>query len=131
MLVIRDWIQQLGGTRLSLAVIPFAAAASYAAGTLAGWTTLQRIALASALAFLLSETLEAAVFAPLRRRSPTLGVLLSGAAGTLLDSYVFLSVAFGSLAFFDGQVVAKGEMILVGAALTALRRRTAPVPAAA
>lgn len=130
-LVVRDWIQQAAGTLLSVAIIPLAALASYLVAVEAGWTTLQRVALASAAAFLLSETLEALVFSPWRRRSPTAGVLLSGAAGTLLDSFVFLTLAFHSLAFFGGQVVGKGEMLLVGVVLTALRRRAAPVPAAA
>jgi uncharacterized PurR-regulated membrane protein YhhQ (DUF165 family) len=125
--VLRDWLAQLAGFGWGLAVIPVAGAASSLIGEAAGWTGLRKIAVASVLAFLASETLEAAVFAPLRRRSLTGGVLASGLVGNALDSWLFLTLAFGSLAFFWGNFVGKAEMILVGAALTATRRRLAPV----
>lgn len=122
-LVLRDWAQALYGLRWTLPLIPLAGGVSWLAGTLAGWTTLQRVALASVCAFVVSETVEALVFTPLRRRSLTLGVALSATVGNLIDSALFLWLAFGSLTFLRGQVVGKGEMIALGVALTALRRR--------
>lgn len=49
--------------------------------------------------------------------------------GNALDSWLFLTLAFGSTAFFWGNFVGKAEMILVGGAMTALRRYALPVTA--
>ncbi len=127
-LVLRDWLNQLS-PKLSLALIPVASGISYAAGELAGWSALQKIALASVAAFCVSEAVEWVVFAPLRKRSLTLGVALSGSVGIALDSYVFLTLAFGSLAFFDGQMIGKAETLAAGVLLTASRRKLLPVAA--
>jgi len=127
--VLRDWLQQLAGFAWALAAIPVAGVASYLIGEAAGWTGLQKIAVASLVAFLASETLEVAVFTPLRKRSLTAGVLASGMVGNALDSWLFLTLAFGSTAFFWGNFVGKAEMIAVGAALTAVRRYALPVAA--
>ena len=127
--VLRDWLQQIAGFAWAVAAIPVAGVASYLIGEAAGWTSLQKIAVASLLAFLASETLEVVVFTPLRKRSLTAGVLASGMVGNALDSWLFLTLAFGSTAFFWGNFVGKAEMILVGAVLTALRRHKLPVTA--
>ena len=100
---------------------------SWLVGDLAGWTGLERIAVASVVAFSVSETVEALVFTPLRRRHMTVGVALSATVGNALDSWIFLQIAFGSQAFFAGNFVGKSEAIMVGVLLTMLRRRAAPV----
>ncbi len=64
----------------------------------------------------------------LAHAGPGFGRLLS--PRNALDSWLFLTLAFGSLAFFWGNFVGKAEMILVGAALTATRRRLLPVRSA-
>ena len=58
-----------------------------------------------------------------------LGVALSGTAGLALDSWLFLSIAFDSLAFLWGQFWGKNEAIAVGVLLTAGRRVLLPAPA--
>lgn len=128
-LVLRDWIQQLRGLRWAVPLMLVAGAASYLAGVALGWTDLQKIAVASVVAFTVSEALEILVFTPLRARHLTLGVALSGTAGAALDSYLFLAIAFGSQAYFAGNFVGKVEMVAVGAALTAARRARLPVAA--
>ena len=128
-LVLRDWFQQLTNLWRSLALVYIAGIASYAAGVAFGWTSLQKIAVASLVAFTVSETLEAVVFTPLRNRSLTAGVALSSTVGNAVDSWIFLTLAFGSTAFFWGQFWGKTEMIIVGVALTATRRKWAPVTA--
>lgn len=122
-LVIRDWLQQLTNLWWSLALMVLAAASSYLIGVAAGWTSLQKIAIASVIAFLVSESIEAVVFTPLRNRNLTLGVGLSATVGNAIDSYLFLTIAFGSLAFFWGNFIGKLEMIAVGVVLTLGRRR--------
>lgn len=128
-LVLRDWIQQLTSLRLTLLLVLFGGGASYAIGVLTGWTSLQTIALASLAAFIVSETIEAAIFTPLRKRSLTAGVLASGMVGNAIDSALFLWLAFGSEAFFAGNFIGKAEMIIVGSVLTFGRRAVFPVPA--
>jgi uncharacterized PurR-regulated membrane protein YhhQ (DUF165 family) len=126
-LVLRDWIQQLRGLIWTMPLVYCAGLISWGVGDLAGWTSLQRIAIASLIAFSVSETVEAVVFTPLRKRSLTLAVTLSGTVGNALDSFIFLSIAFSSTAFFWGQFWGKTEMIILGTVLTLWRRRIVPV----
>jgi uncharacterized PurR-regulated membrane protein YhhQ (DUF165 family) len=71
------------------------------------------LVLASATAFLLSETADLAVYTPLQKRGLTLAVAASGAVGLVVDSVVFLFLAFGSLDFLAGQVIGKAWMVLL------------------
>lgn len=128
-LVLRDWLQQLHGLRWTMPLVYAAGLISWGVGDVAGWTGLQKIAVASVVAFTASETVEAVVFTPLRKRSLALGVGLSGTVGLALDSWLFLTLAFGSLAFFWGQFWGKFEMVAVGVILTLVRRAVVPVTA--
>lgn len=84
------------------------------------------LALASGVAFLLSELADLAVYTPLRRRHWLGAVALSNTVGLLFDSVLFLWLAFGSLAFLPGQIVGKAWMtVLTVALLSVLRRRRA------
>jgi hypothetical protein len=125
-LVLRDWLQQLRGLLWTMPLVYSAGLASWAIGDAAGWTSLEKIAIASVVAFTISETVEAVVFTPLRKQRLTLGVALSATVGNALDSYIFLALAFGSQAFFLGQFIGKGEMIALGTILTFGRRRLLP-----
>lgn len=127
-LVLRDWMQQLRGLLWTMPLVYVAGLISWGVGDLAGWTSLQKIAVASVIAFSASETLEAVVFTPLRKRNLALGVGLSGTAGLALDSWLFLTLAFGSTAFFWGQFWGKFEMVALGVGLTLVRRIVIPVP---
>lgn len=81
-----------------------------------------RIAVASGVAFLCSELLDLAVYEPLRRRSWLRAVAISNAAGMVLDSALFLWLAFGSLAFIEGQIVGKAYMTVLAVAVLSLWR---------
>jgi uncharacterized PurR-regulated membrane protein YhhQ (DUF165 family) len=84
------------------------------------------IAVASAVAFALSEAVDLGVYLPLRRRGWTAAAVGSSAAGLVVDSVVFLWLAFGSLAFLPGQIVGKAVAVLVTvAAVTAIRAAVA------
>ena len=128
-LVLRDWLQQLYGLARTMPLVYLAGLASWAIGDAAGWTSLEKIAIASVVAFTVSETVEAIVFTPIRKRNLTFGVALSATVGNALDSYLFLAIAFGSQVFFLGQFIGKSEMIAVGTVLTLARRRLLPAPA--
>ena len=118
---LRDLVQEKLGRRWTLAAILL--------GALLSALLSPQLALASGVAFLVSEAADFAVYTPLRQRSWLLGATLSNVVGAVLDSALFLSLAFGSLAFFWGQVVGKLEMTALAVALWWLvrQRRRAPV----
>ncbi len=87
-LVLRDWLQQLRGLLWTMPLVYSAGLASWAIGDLAGWTSLEKIAIASVVAFTISETVEALVFTPLRNRNLTVGVALSATVYRLLEQAV-------------------------------------------
>ena len=64
------------------------------------------------------------VYTPLQRRRFVRAVIASSIVGLVVDSMVFLWLAFGSLDFLTGQVVGKLWMVLVALpVLTWLRSR--------
>jgi uncharacterized PurR-regulated membrane protein YhhQ (DUF165 family) len=128
-LVLRDWLQQIGGLGRTMGLTYAAGLLSWLVGDLAGWTSLQKIAVASVIAFTVSETIEALVFTPIRKRNLTVGVGLSATVGNAVDSWLFLTLAFSSTAFFWGQFWGKSEAIAIGVAITFARRRLVPAPA--
>lgn len=81
------------------------------------------LALASGLAFLASETVDLAVFTGVERFGFLRAVVVSNAVSVAVDSVVFLSIAFGSLAFLDGQIVGKAVATLAGVAVLAMLPR--------
>lgn len=76
------------------------------------------VAVASAAAFLFSETADLAVYTPIERRSFLGAVAASNTVGTIVDSALFLWLAFGSLALIDGQII--GKLLMTAAALPLL-----------
>ena len=84
-----------------------------AGALLSGGFSPRSLVLASAAAFLLSELADFAVYTPLARRRLIVAVVLSGMVGLVVDSIVFLWLAFGSLSFLPGQVVGKAWMVLL------------------
>lgn len=66
-------------------------------------------AVASAVAFLLSELADFAIYSPLRDRHWLGAVALSNVVGLVLDSVVFLWLAFRSFEFLSGQIIGKHE----------------------
>ena len=87
-----------------------------------------KIAVASGSAFLLSEFADFAVYSPLRAKGKIKALLASNVVGLVADSILFLYLAFGSLEFLSGQVVAKAYMtvgvILIMFAYRILFKRT-------
>ena len=109
-LVLRDAVQQLLGMRWAIAAI-------ICGVVLSALVAPPSLVLASAVAFALAETLDLAVYTPLRNRNLPLAVLASGAVGAVADSAAFLFIAFGSLSYIDGQIVGKLWMTLLAAAV--------------
>ena len=105
-LVLRDLVQRRLGLVAALGAIVLGAALSALLAPPA-------IVVASAAAFFLSEMADLFVYTPLQRRHFILAVALSSLIGLVVDSAVFLYLAFGSLDFLGGQIVGKAWMVLL------------------
>lgn len=116
-LALRDAVHSILGAKFALIAIALGVALSAAIAP-------PSLVVASAVAFMLSELSDFAVYAPLRRKSVPVAIISSGLVGSIMDSAVFLWIAFGSFDFIAGQVVGKLGITLA-CALTALAfRRT-------
>lgn len=114
-LVLRDLVQRRLGLKWAVAAIAVGAA-------LSGLVAPPALIMASVVAFTLSEVVDLAVFTPLQRRGLVLAVAASGAAGIVVDSVLFLSLAFGSLDFLVGQVIGKTWALMAALPLIHLIR---------
>jgi len=114
-LVLRDLVQRRLGVKWAVGAILVGA-------LLSGLVAAPALVLASTVAFLLSETADLAVFTPLQRRGLVLAVVASGVVGIVVDSLLFLSLAFGNLDFLSGQVIGKAWALLAALPLVYLLR---------
>ncbi|MBO0757201.1 MAG: VUT family protein [Bradyrhizobiaceae bacterium] len=116
-LVLRDLVQR----RLGIGV---AVGAILAGSVISAALAPPPLVFASATAFLLSELADFTVYTPLARRRLVAAVVASSLCGLIVDSVVFLWLAFGTLDFLLGQVVGKAWMVLLSIPfVTWLRRR--------
>lgn len=106
---VRDFVHETAGAGGAIAAIVVGAALSAFISP--------QFALASGAAFLLSELCDLFVYVPLRRRSWVGAIVASNVVGFVVDSALFLWLAFGSLSFIAGQLVGKGWMTLLAVAL--------------
>ena len=109
-LVLRDMVQEQLGWRWSIGAI-------VAGALLSGLVAPPALVIASAAAFLISESADMAVYTPLRNRKLWLAVLASGIVGAFVDSGIFLYLAFGSIDHITGNVVGKILMSLLAVPL--------------
>jgi len=115
-LVLRDMVQEQLGWRWSLGAI-------VAGALLSGIVAPASLVLASAVAFLISESADMAVYTPLRNRKLWLAVLASGIVGAFVDSGIFLYLAFGSIDHITGNVVGKILMSLLAVPVILIMKR--------
>ena len=115
-LVLRDLVQRRLGVEFGIAAIVVGALLSALLAPTA-------LVIASAAAFLLSEFADFAVYTPLARRRLVLAVLASSLVGLVVDSIIFLWLAFGSLDYLGGQIVGKLWMVLLALPFVAYLRR--------
>lgn len=118
-LVLRDLVQRRLGVWAGFAAVVIGAAISALLAPPA-------LVLASGVAFLLSEGADMLIFTPLQRKGLVKAAFFSSLAGVVVDSFVFLFLAFGSLAHLEGQVLGKLMMVILALPLlTLLRARDA------
>ena len=115
-LVLRDVVHHCLGWRWALISI-------FAGAALSGLISEPALVIASVCAFLFAELADFAVYAPMKKRYPAMAVIASGLAGSVVDSAIFLSLAFGSIEFLAGQVLGKFWMSLIAGALIVAWRR--------
>ena len=116
-LILRDIVQRRLGIGAAIAAVA-------AGGLISAWLAPAAIVIASTVAFLLSELADLLVYTPLQRRRFVTAVVASSAVGLVVDSAVFLFLAFGSFDYLGGQILGKLWMVAVSIpALHWLRRR--------
>jgi queuosine precursor transporter len=115
-LVLRDLVQRRLGVEFGIFAIIIGAMIS------AGLAPASLV-VASTAAFLLSEFADFAVYTPLARRRLVAAVVASSIVGLVVDSIVFLWLAFGSMEFLLGQIVGKLWMVLLAVPFVAFLRR--------
>lgn len=120
--VARDAVQDSAGRGWAVAAL--------AGGALLSWfLSTPQLAVASAVAFGLSELADMAVYTPLRRRGYVRAAMASNLVGTVVDTYLFLWLAgFGVAAVVvSGQLVGKAyatlAVVLVVVAVRAVLRQ--------
>lgn len=114
--VLRDAVQDAMGRWAVVPLIVIGAGLSYLVSD-------PFIALASGVAFLVSELADLAVYTPLRRRGYIQAAVASNVVGAFVDTFLFLSIAGFPLAAWQGQVV--GKLAITAAvvlAVVAVRR---------
>lgn len=99
-LVLRDMVQEYFGKTWSIVAIALGAVLSYILAN-------PFIAVASFAAFFTSEILDFLVYSKIREKGRPIAIAISGLFGAVLDSAVFLYMAFGSLDLIEGQIFAK------------------------
>jgi hypothetical protein len=97
--VARDAVQLTLGRWWALVAIVVGAGLSFA--------TSPSLAIASGTAFLVGELVDWSIFTPLRRRHVVAGYLIGNTWGLLVDSWLFLYLAFGSVAHWQGLALGK------------------------
>jgi len=121
-LVLRDRVHSTLGWKWTLGAV--------LAGAALSWFIAPALAMASAVAFLLSELADMAVYAPLYKKRLIAAVIASSLVGAIIDSAIFLWLAFGSLQFIEGQIIGKLWMValavLVISYLHLIRRNHEP-----
>ena len=105
-LVLRDLVQRRLGKLWALGAIVVGA-------LLSALIAPRALVLASGAAFLVSELADFAVYTPLQKKRLVLAVFMSGVVGLVVDSILFLQLAFGSLDFLSGQIIGKTWMIVL------------------
>lgn len=118
-LTLRDAVHETLGKRWALLAVLLGAALSFAVSP-------PFVALASSVAFLVSELADALVYGRLRERGLLWALVVSNLVGLTIDSMAFLWIAFGSLDFILGQLVAKTAMTLAAVLVLTVWRQSRP-----
>ncbi|APU89165.1 beta-carotene 15,15'-monooxygenase-like protein [Virus Rctr71] len=102
---LRDLVQRNLGIKWSILAI--------VTGALLSSLLSPSLAVASGIAFLASEGMDMAIYTPLQKKNLYIAVIGSNMVGIVIDSILFLTLAFGSLDFLYGQIIGKAWMTIL------------------
>lgn len=114
-LVLRDILQRLAGLYLAVIAVIIGTILSYLYVNPA-------LALAGCCAYFLSEISDTVVYSILQKYNLVLAVLISASLGLIIDSVVFLHLAFHNFEFIGGQIIGKFWMVLISIPLIKFTR---------
>lgn len=118
-LVLRDLAREAAGRAAVWAAIGVGAVLSW-------WLADPALAVASTAAFLVAESMDFAVYEPLRQRGLLVAMVASNVVGMAADSLIFLHLAFGNFDYLAGQLLGKAWMTVAAVLLlSAIRRHRA------
>ena len=106
-LALRDYVQEKAGRNPTLIAIGIGIGLSYIVNP--------AVATASAVAFGISEIIDFAIYSRIRRHNKPAAIATSGFIGGIIDSLIFLKIAFGSTMFWQGQVIGKTIVAVLAA----------------
>lgn len=116
--VLRDLVQERMGP-------VWAALAIFMGGAISFFLSQPSLAMASIGSFVVAETADLVIFSLLRRRGFVTAVIFSSIGGLVIDSLIFVNLAFGSIDHVEGQIIGKvWALLMVMPVLLAWRRRT-------
>lgn len=118
-LSLRDLLHETLGGRGVLVAITVGAGLSW-------WLATPQIAVASVVAFAVSELVDSVVYARLRGQSRLGAVLGSNLVGLLTDSVLFVPLAFGTFAAVPGQILGKTVATILTVAVLMVARTARP-----
>ena len=104
--VLRDLVQRGLGLKYAILAVLLGTLLSYLVSS-------PLVATASAITFLVSETVNTVVYTPLQRKHFILAIIAAGIAGIIVDSAIFLKLAFNSLEFLPGSIIGKMWAVVV------------------
>ena len=113
---LRDILHEIAGRGMVILAI-------LAGSTLSLAVASPKLAIASAAAFGFSELADLAVYTPINKHRWLLAIAASNVVGLIIDSALFLWLAFGSWMFLPGQVAGKAWMTIVAVMILASGRR--------
>lgn len=114
--VLRDILQRLSSLMISVYAV--------LCGTILSYVYVNKeLALAACGAYLVSELSDTVVYSFLQRYNLFLAVLVSSCVGLIIDSVIFLHLAFHSYHFILGQIIGKLLMVIFAAPLIILVRK--------
>lgn len=109
--VLRDSVQDVTGRWFTLALVTLGALVSYLVAD-------PFIALASGVAFLVSELADFGIYTPLRKRGYVRSAAASNTVGAVIDTFLFLWIAgFPIVGAWQGQLVGKLSVTVATIAL--------------
>lgn len=114
--VFRDILQRLSSLWLSLVAV--------LCGTVISYVYVNpELAIAGSTAYFLSEITDTCVYTYLQKHNLILAIFVSACAGLVVDSIVFLHMAFHSYQFLTGQIIGKLLVVILCIPVIQLSRK--------